>query len=105
RSLIALFVGLSTTTLLVAKVVQRRGVLRRRGEALALLVGGASAAEAAEVEHLRGRPVERFAGTDPAALAARFRVGPVHEVVLGRRLAPDEVRDLVAACAEAGLPA
>ena len=105
RSLIAIFVVLSTVLLLVAKVVQRRWVIWRRGESLALLVGEASDDVASEMERLRGRRIERCHSADPAHLGARFRSGPVDEVVLAPTLPPERIGALVELCAEAGLPA
>jgi exopolysaccharide biosynthesis polyprenyl glycosylphosphotransferase len=105
RSLIAIFMVLSTTLLLLAKMIERRWVIRRRGEALTLLVGDATGQVASEIERIHGRHVERFHGSDPDALAARFRAGHVDEVMLAGALPTDRVHRLVELCAEAGLPA
>jgi exopolysaccharide biosynthesis polyprenyl glycosylphosphotransferase len=104
RSLIIVFLALSTTLLLVAKAFQAPWLARRRGQARVLLIGDASDDVAGQFERLRGRRVERWTGTDPAALEARFRAGAVDEVVLAGRLAPDQMLAFVGACAEAGLP-
>jgi exopolysaccharide biosynthesis polyprenyl glycosylphosphotransferase len=105
RSLIAIFVVISTALLLIAKVLQQRWMLRRRGASLALLVGAASQDVASEMERLRGRRIERCESADPAQLLARFRAGPVDEVVLAPTLPANRIAELVELCAEAGLPA
>lgn len=104
RSLIALFVLVSTTLLFCAKVLQRRWVIRHRGESTALLVGAAPDSVAMEIERLGGRRVERCGTFDPIQLAARLREGPVDEVVIATRLPAEQFRRLVDQCAEAGLP-
>jgi exopolysaccharide biosynthesis polyprenyl glycosylphosphotransferase len=104
RSLIIVFLLLSTTLLLVAKALQGPWLARRRGQARVLLIGEASDDVAGHFERLRGRRVERWTGTDPAALEARFRTGGVDEVVVTARLPPDQMLAFVGACAEAGLP-
>ena len=104
RSLIIVFLALSTALLLVAKAVQAPWLARRRGQSRVLLIGDASEDIAGEFERLRGRRVERWTGTEPAALEARFRAGAVDEVVLAGRLPPDQLLAFVGACAEAGLP-
>jgi exopolysaccharide biosynthesis polyprenyl glycosylphosphotransferase len=104
RSLIAIFVLVSTVLLLFSKVVQRRWVIRRRGESLALLVGQASDEIASDIERLRGRRVERCSpGGDAGELGTRLRAGPVDEVVLAGPLSAERMQQLVGFCAEAGL--
>lgn len=105
RSLIAIFVVLSTVLLLFAKVLQRRWVFRHRGASVALLVGEATDEIASEIGRLRNRRVERCPGSDPADLGRRFRAGPVDEVVLAGPLSPERMQQLISLCAEAGLPA
>jgi lipopolysaccharide/colanic/teichoic acid biosynthesis glycosyltransferase len=68
-------------------------------------VGEVAGDAGGEIERLTERRVERFSSTDPAALAARFRAGPVDEVILAGPLDPAVLRRLLTACAEAGLPA
>jgi len=104
RSLILVFLALSTAMLLVLKAAQAPWLARRRGQARMLIIGDASAEMAGELARLRGRHVERWAGDDPAKLDARFRAGAVDEVVLVGRLAPDQLLAYVGACAEAGVP-
>ena len=104
RSLIIVFLALSTTMLLVAKALQAPWLERRRGQSRVLLIGDAPAEVAGEFERLRGRHVERWTGDDVAGLKARFRTGAVDEVVLSGRLPPDQLAAFVGACAEAGLP-
>jgi len=103
RSLIAVFVGLSTILILVVKALQRRWVFRNRGESVALLVGDVGDDVVTEIARLRGRRVERISD-DPLALGARFRAGPVDEVVVAGPLSAERMRHLVGLCAEAGLP-
>src|SRR4029450_11131684 len=80
--------------------VGRRG----RGQARVLLIGDAPEEVAGHFERLRGRRVERWTGTDPAALEARFRAGAVDEVGrAGRRPLAQGVA-LVGPCPEAALP-
>jgi exopolysaccharide biosynthesis polyprenyl glycosylphosphotransferase len=105
RSLIAIFLLLSTVILLMAKAVQRRWVIRHLGGSRALLVGEASDEVASEMQRLRGRRVERCESLDPAELGARLRAGPVDEVVLAPTLPAERIGELVEMCAEAGLPA
>ena len=104
RSLIIVFLVLSTSMLLVAKALQGPWLERRRGHSRVLLIGDAPAAVAGEFERLRGRQVETWTGDDPAGLKARFRTGAVDEVVLSGRLPPEQLAAFVGACAEAGLP-
>jgi exopolysaccharide biosynthesis polyprenyl glycosylphosphotransferase len=105
RSLIGIFVVVSTVLLLGAKAAQRRWVFRHLGASRALLVGEASDEVASEMERLRGRRVERCPSTDPVELGARFRSGPIDEVVLAPTLPPERIGEIVELCAEAGLPA
>jgi exopolysaccharide biosynthesis polyprenyl glycosylphosphotransferase len=104
RSLILVFLGVSTTMLLVLKAAQAPWLARRRGQARVLLIGDASAEMAGEFERLRGRHVERWPGGDAEALEARFRSGGVDEVVLVGQISPDRRVAYVGACAEAGVP-
>jgi exopolysaccharide biosynthesis polyprenyl glycosylphosphotransferase len=105
RSLIAIFVVLSTVNLLVAKALQRRWVIRHLGSSRALLVGEASDELVSEMQRLRGRRVERCTDTDAAELGRRFRSGPIDEVVLSPTLPAARIGELIDLCAEAGLPA
>ena len=105
RSLIGIFVVLSTLILLVAKTVQRWWVVRHRGASRALLVGEASDEVASEMERLRGRRIERCRSAAPAELRARFRAMTIDEVVLAPTLPPEQIAELIELCAEAGMPA
>jgi len=104
RSLIATFMVVSTILLLLGKVLQRGWVVRHRGASTALLFGAVPDGAAEELERLDGRRVERCATLDPVALGARLREGAVDQVVVGGRVPAAEFRQLVAQCAEAGLP-
>src|SRR5207302_4922015 len=55
RSLIVIFVTISTALLLAASLAQRRWIARRRGTSLVLAVGRVSDEQAAEIELGRGR--------------------------------------------------
>jgi lipopolysaccharide/colanic/teichoic acid biosynthesis glycosyltransferase len=57
------------------------------------------------MERLRGRRVERCPAADLSELGARFRSGPIDEVVLAPTLPPERIGEIVELCAEAGLPA
>jgi exopolysaccharide biosynthesis polyprenyl glycosylphosphotransferase len=105
RSLIAIFLVISTLLLLIAKAVQRRWVIRHLNGSRALLVGEASDEVVSEMQRLRGRRVERCESLDPGELGARFRSGPIDEVVLAPTLPAERIGELIDLCAEAGLPA
>jgi len=104
RSLIMVFLVLSTVLLLLAKAVQAPWLARRRGQSRVLVIGDTSREIAREFERLRGRHVEHWTPCEPAALEARFRAGAVDEVVLVGRLPAEKMLAYVGACAEAGLP-
>jgi exopolysaccharide biosynthesis polyprenyl glycosylphosphotransferase len=104
RSLIVVFLVLSTALLLVAKALQARWLARQRGQSRVLLIGETSEELTAAFERLRGRQVERWDGTDPRALEARFRAGSIDEVVLVGSFTPAETIAYVEACTEAGVP-
>ena len=104
RSLIIVFLVLSTVLLLLAKALQAPWLARRRGQSRVLLIGDAGEEVAREFERLRGRHVEHWNGGDPAALEVRFRNGGLDEVVLIGHLPPERMVAYVGACAEAGLP-
>jgi exopolysaccharide biosynthesis polyprenyl glycosylphosphotransferase len=107
RSLILLFLTCSTLLLLIGKVGQRVWARRRRGEALALVVGGGAQEmqAVAEQSHLRGRQVETIATSDGGSLRERLRQGGVDEVVVAGALPTDQLMALLEACNEAGVPA
>ena len=103
RSLIALFLTVSTLLLTAAKLLQRGWAFRTEGEALALVLG-AGAGEAAAIGRWRGRRVEHLDSLDPEVLRHRLQAGGVDEVLLP----PQEraaLRALVEACAEVGATA
>lgn len=105
RSFIVLFLALSTCLLISAKLLQRSWVRRRRGRALALLVGEVHGDAAGELERIRGRQVERLESLDPPLLRLRLRAGGVDEVVLAATVPREQLRPLVKACEEVGVPA
>ena len=103
RSLIFLFLVISTALLLAAKRAQRKWVISVRGEAIALVLGGVEGV-AEEVAELRGRAVEEMPSAGPDAVRERLRAGSVTEVVIAGLTAEDS-RAVVEVCDEAGLPA
>jgi exopolysaccharide biosynthesis polyprenyl glycosylphosphotransferase len=105
RSLIVLFLLLSTASLALSKSLQRRWVARTYGQALALLVGVNRAGRAGEIEQLRGRQVEVVEEWTPEALRARLREGGADEVVISPVVPRAAVRPLIDVCDEAGVPA
>jgi exopolysaccharide biosynthesis polyprenyl glycosylphosphotransferase len=104
RSLIALFLAVSTVLLIVTKLLQRSWVQRTRGQVLALVLESGDEA-ARELQALRGRRIERLSDADVAHLHHRLRQGGVDEVVLPGGMDRAELRGLVAACEEVGVPA
>ncbi len=104
RSLIALFVALSTLALASAKLLQRRWVERHHGRALALVIGVERGARPGEIEYLRGRRVEVLAEHTPEALRARFQKGGVDEVVISIVVPRDRVPALLGICEEVAVP-
>lgn len=105
RSLIVLFLLLSTVSLALSKGAQRRWVARAYGQALALLVGMNRAGRAGEIEQLRGRQVEVVEEWTPEALRGRLREGGADEVVISPVVPRAAVRPLIEVCDEAGVPA
>jgi exopolysaccharide biosynthesis polyprenyl glycosylphosphotransferase len=105
RSLIVLFLLLSTVSLALSKGLQRRWVARAYGQALALLVGMNRAGRAGEIEHLRGRQVEVVEEWTAEALRRRLREGGADEVVISPVVPRGDVRPLIDVCDEAGVPA
>jgi exopolysaccharide biosynthesis polyprenyl glycosylphosphotransferase len=105
RSFMVVFLALSTLLLAGAKFVQRGWVRRRRGRALALLVGEGYSEAHGELERLRGRAVERLDAFDPATLRLRLKAGGVDEVVLTEKIPRDHLPLLLEACEEIGVPA
>jgi exopolysaccharide biosynthesis polyprenyl glycosylphosphotransferase len=103
RSLIAVFLTVSTLLLTTAKLLQRAWVFRTEGEALALVLGSGEK-EAEAIGRWRGRRVERLDSLEPEALRRRLQAGGVDEVLLppGDRAT---LRGLVEACAEVGATA
>ena len=105
RSLIAIYLAVSTALLFAVKLAQRRWARRTRGELVALVLGPGATDEGEGFEVVRGRRVERLPTSDPAELRARLQQGSVDEVVLPRSLDTEDRRRLLEICEEAGLPA
>ncbi len=104
RSLIALFLVISTLLLAVAKMMQRRWVERHHGRALALVMGARRGGRPGELEQLRGRQVEVLEEWTAEALRERLRRGGVDEVVVAPVVPREAVPALVEAGEEAGVP-
>ena len=104
RSLIVLFLAVSTLLLILAKLAQRTWIQRTRGQVLALLLESTDEA-ARELQTLRGRRIERMPTVQVAQLHDRLRQGGVDEVVLSGDLEREHLRGLVGACEEVGVPA
>jgi exopolysaccharide biosynthesis polyprenyl glycosylphosphotransferase len=105
RSLIALFLAVSTLVLLLVKLAQRRWLFRHRGEAVALVVGDDDVEAGGEMIRLRRRRVENLASLDAGHLRARLHQGGVDEVVLPGTLTRERLRPLIEAAQEIGIPA
>jgi exopolysaccharide biosynthesis polyprenyl glycosylphosphotransferase len=103
RSLLLLFFFLSSASLSILLALQRVWLERHYHEVANLLIGEERPGLAEEVERLRGRRVETFP-PDGDGLRARFRAGPVDEVVVGQGLDPERFRTVLRACHEAGIP-
>ena len=103
RSLISVFLLVSTMLLGIAKVAQRHWLRGLRGEILTLVM--ADDATAAEVGSLRGRRVERLPAIAVDRLRLRLAQGGVDEVVLPGALGADTLRPLLESCEEVGVPA
>ncbi len=67
RSLISLFLAVSSVLLFLAKLAQRAWVRAERGQILALVMGPDDAGTANELERLRGRRVERVLSLEASA--------------------------------------
>jgi exopolysaccharide biosynthesis polyprenyl glycosylphosphotransferase len=104
RSLLALFLVISTFLLTQAKLLQRQAAERSRGAVRALLIGHHDDRAVSELARLRGRQTEALDETSRAALRERLRRGGIDEVVLGTNMAAPLQRDLLIECAEAGIP-
>jgi exopolysaccharide biosynthesis polyprenyl glycosylphosphotransferase len=105
RSLIVLFLLVSTALLAAVKGLQRKWIERAYGQALALLVGVNRAGRTGEIEQLRGRRVEVLEEWTVDALRRRLREGGADEVVVSPVVPRADVRALVEVCDEAGVPA
>jgi exopolysaccharide biosynthesis polyprenyl glycosylphosphotransferase len=103
RSLMLLFFFLSTVSLALLLALQRLWLERHYHHVANLLIGDARPGIAEEIERLRGRRVEA-APADGDLLRARFRMGPVDEVVVGQGLDKETFRAVLRACHEAGIP-
>ncbi len=105
RSLIVVYLFVSTGFLLVAKVSQRAWIGRVRGELVSLALGPAGAQAASELSAWHGRRVESLPELSPDALRHRLRSGGVDDIILPSGLSHSVLRPLLACAEEAGLPA
>jgi len=105
RSLIALFLLVSTIVVALAKIPQGRWVARSHGRAVALVLGVKRAGRPGEIELIRGRGVEVLEDWVPEALHRRLQAGGVDEVVVGPVVPRERVPALLATCDDAGVPA
>jgi lipopolysaccharide/colanic/teichoic acid biosynthesis glycosyltransferase len=103
RSLILLFFFLSSSALWLLLALQRLWLQQHYHQVANLLLGEAWPGLTEELERLRGRRVEPFPA-DGDRLRARFRLGPVDEVVVGKGLDAEHFRNVLHACHEAGIP-
>lgn len=104
RSLIVVFIGLSTLALVAAKLLQRQWVERHHGRAVALVIGVDRGGRPGEIEYLRGRQVEVLAEWAPEALRGRFQRGGIDEVVISTVVPREKVSALLAVCDEIAVP-
>jgi exopolysaccharide biosynthesis polyprenyl glycosylphosphotransferase len=105
RSLIVLFLGVSTVLIAIAKIPQRIWVERDRRRSLALVLGVARGGRQGELELLGGRRVEVVEDWSEEALRARLQLGGVDEVVVSQVVPRPRVSSLLAVCDEVGVPA
>jgi exopolysaccharide biosynthesis polyprenyl glycosylphosphotransferase len=105
RSLIAIFVALSTVVVALAKVPQGRWLERVHGRAVALVLGSKRGGRPGEIELIRGRQVEVLEEWNAAALRARLQAGGIDEVVVGPVVTRSAVSELLGVCDDVGVPA
>jgi exopolysaccharide biosynthesis polyprenyl glycosylphosphotransferase len=105
RSLIGIYLVVSTLLLLAAKLAQRVWIRRVRGELVCLVLGPGGAQAAAELVSVRGRCVEALPELSVEALRRRLQAGGIDEVVLPSGLSHVVLRPLLQCAEEAGLPA
>ncbi|MET0555463.1 MAG: exopolysaccharide biosynthesis polyprenyl glycosylphosphotransferase [Vicinamibacteria bacterium] len=105
RSLIALFLAISTVLVGIAKVPQGIWVERDRRRSLALVVGLARGGRPGELELMGGRRVEVLEEWSEEALRTRLQGGGIDEVVVSPAVPRPRVPQLLAVCDEAGVPA
>ncbi len=104
RSLIALFLVLSTLLLAALKYAERSWARRSRGQLVTLALGSTPSERLDEFVRLGTRSVERIDALDPERLRDRLRQGGVDEIVVLETVDPERFRPLVAIGHEAGLP-
>jgi exopolysaccharide biosynthesis polyprenyl glycosylphosphotransferase len=105
RSLIAVYLGVSTVLLLATKLAQRAWIARIRGELVSLALGPGGGTASAEMAAVYGRRVETLAELSPEALRRRLQQGGIDEVILPSGLSHSVQRPLLLCAEEAGLPA
>ena len=105
RSLIVVYLVVSTVLLLVTKLVQRTWIARIRGDLVSLALGAAGGAASAELAAMHGRRVETLPDISPEALRRRLQQGGVDDIILPSGLSHSVQRPLLLCAEEAGLPA
>ncbi len=104
RSLIGLFLAISTVVIALAKVPQARWVLRDHGRSVTLVLGVARGGRPGEREEVGNRRVEVATDWSEEALRARLQQGGVDEVVVSPVVPRERIPSLLAALDEAGVP-
>jgi exopolysaccharide biosynthesis polyprenyl glycosylphosphotransferase len=105
RSLIAVYLAVSTVLLVVTKLAQIGWIARIRGQLVSLALGAAGGAASVELAALHGRRVEALADLSPDALRRRLQEGGVDDIILPSGLSHSVQRPLLLCAEEAGLPA
>jgi exopolysaccharide biosynthesis polyprenyl glycosylphosphotransferase len=105
RSLIVVYLVVSTVFLLATKLAQRSWIARVRGELVSLALGASGGAASAELAAVRGRRVETLLDISPEALGRRLQQGGVDDIILPSGLSHSVQRPLLLCAEEAGLPA
>lgn len=105
RTLIAVYLVVSTVLLLATKLAQRAWIARVRGELVSLALGVTGGAASAELAAVYGRRVETLAELSLGALRERLQQGGVDDIILPSGLSHSVQRPLLLCAEEAGLPA
>jgi exopolysaccharide biosynthesis polyprenyl glycosylphosphotransferase len=104
RSLIGVYLFVSTVLLLLAKLAQRAWVARVRGELVSLSLGPGRDGAVEELAAVHGKRLEALPEVSAEALRRRLQAGGVDEIVLPPGLSHSVQRPLLECAEEAGLP-